>query len=63
MPHYEAMSDAYYQEDWEKMGSECAKIAHILHEDQKKEMGEAYVKTKDEFEKNSKHQYFNGIDD
>lgn len=33
MPHYEAMSDAYYDNDWEAMGKECAKIAHILHED------------------------------
>ena len=60
---YEAMSDAYYDDDWEKMGIECAKIAHIIHEDQKKVMSEEYVKSMDEFEKGYDHQYFDTIQD
>lgn len=62
LEHYEAMSDAYYESDWQEMGVQVARIAHILHEDQKKTYGEQYVRDEDIFEMNSEHEWIS-IDD
>jgi len=57
VPHYEAFSDAYYDNDWEEMGIQMAKIARILHEDQKTVRGETYVEEEDEHEMTTEHQW------
>ena len=49
LENYEALSDAYYDDDWEEMGIQTARIAHKLHEDQKKVRGETYVNEEDEY--------------
>ena len=62
LSHYEALSDAYHDNDWELMGVEAAQIAHIIHEDQKKVRGEDYVEKEDDREMNSDHEWI-GIDE
>lgn len=55
--NYEALSDAYYDDDWEEMGVQAAHIAYKLHEDQKKTNGEKYVEDEDEFQRDSDHSW------
>lgn len=62
MDNYEALSDAYYDDDWEEMGIQGAKIALKLHEDQKVVNGDLFVEKEDEFMRDGDHSWY-GIDE
>ena len=61
--HYEAMSDAYREEDWETMGHELAIIADIMHDEEIDKRGWDAVMAKDKKERESDHKWYDTIED
>ena len=62
-PYYRALTDNYLNHNWYGIGMQLAHIALILHEEQKKEIGEEEVALEDQLELDTERAWIDGIDD